>query len=93
MLQKVATIPLLPFSGTDGDERSFALSDIPMSDRLDELEFYFPLRRLAPRDLKNIFSQGGALFPQPLMMGRASGSGRTFPFSWNGSTLIRHGDL
>jgi exodeoxyribonuclease V beta subunit len=53
MLRKVLSAPLLP------GRRDFTLSRLTMKDRLSELEFYFPLRRITPEILKEIFVQPG----------------------------------
>ncbi len=51
MVDKVLTVPL----GLRG--RSFSLSQISRKDRLNELEFYFPLKTISPGVLKSIFAQ------------------------------------
>ncbi len=61
MLGKVVTVPLLPFTGVS--EASFCLASLAPGDRLNELEFYFPLNRFAPRDLQNIFARAGVALP------------------------------
>jgi exodeoxyribonuclease V beta subunit len=43
-------------NGSDSTHESFALSAVSNSERLNEVEFYFPLHRLAPEDLKSVFS-------------------------------------
>jgi exodeoxyribonuclease V beta subunit len=58
MIGRVASSPLQP--GLKGP----ALSSIGKEDRLNELEFYFPLNRLTPDTLKKTFSQCG-MSPYP----------------------------
>jgi exodeoxyribonuclease V beta subunit len=48
MVDKVLKVPL------DPEEKDFRLSSIRMEDRLNELEFYFPLRILAPETVGRI---------------------------------------
>lgn len=55
MIQKVLSVPLIP--GNMG----FTLSHVQNEDRLNELEFYFPLKFITPGDLQNIFET----FPDP----------------------------
>lgn len=50
MIQKVLSTPL------DPDRRALTLSRIQNKDRLNELEFYFPLKPLSPNMLKGIFA-------------------------------------
>ena len=50
MIRRVLDVPLLP--GGDG----FTLSSIPMKDRLSELEFYFPLKSITPKKLREVLS-------------------------------------
>ena len=50
MIQRVLTVPLEP----DGSD--FTLSRIGNRDRLNELEFYFPLKLITPKMLKDIFA-------------------------------------
>jgi exodeoxyribonuclease V beta subunit len=49
MIQKVLSVSLEPFRDT------FTLSCIGTGDRLNELEFYFPLKSTSPKELKNVF--------------------------------------
>jgi exodeoxyribonuclease V beta subunit len=58
MIRSVVTVPLLPH--TNG----FTLSAVQKEDRLNELEFYFPLNRLTPDTLQNIFALKG-ISPHP----------------------------
>ena len=53
MIGSVVTTPLYP-----GINR-LKLSAINKEDRLSELEFYFPLNRLTPDTLRNIFKESG----------------------------------
>ena len=52
-IQNVISLPL------KGNGSNFILSSIPNSDRLHELEFYFPLASISPRKLKSIFIECG----------------------------------
>jgi len=52
-IQNVVSIPL---SGKNGE---FTLSAVSSRDRLNELEFYFPLAAISPKRLKRIFSDCG----------------------------------
>ena len=52
-IQNVVSLPL------KGNGGNFTLSSIPKSDRLHELEFYFPLASISPRKLKSIFIECG----------------------------------
>jgi exodeoxyribonuclease V beta subunit len=49
MIQKVLSIPLEP------SHETFTLSRIGSKDRLNELEFYFPLKSISPRKLNRVF--------------------------------------
>lgn len=49
MIQKVLSVPLEP------GERDLLLCRVRNQDRINELEFYFPLRSIAPRRLGDIF--------------------------------------
>jgi exodeoxyribonuclease V beta subunit len=51
MIQKVLSIPLEP------SHETFTLSRIGSKDRLNELEFYFPLKSISPRTLKRVFGR------------------------------------
>jgi len=51
MIQKVLSIPLEP------SHETFTLSRIGSNDRLNELEFYFPLKSISPRTLKRVFGR------------------------------------
>jgi exodeoxyribonuclease V beta subunit len=59
MLQNVAACPL-PMLAASGADRTptLALSQIPQSARLNELEFYFPLQMLSREKLSAIFGKG-----------------------------------
>jgi exodeoxyribonuclease V beta subunit len=50
MIRRVLTVPLKP------DKSGFTLSRIGNQDRLNELEFYFPLKSITPKMLKDIFA-------------------------------------
>jgi len=52
----IRNVVALPLPGSDGE---FTLSSIPKQDRLNEMEFYFPLALISPRKLKKIFSDCG----------------------------------
>ncbi|MFH0813982.1 MAG: exodeoxyribonuclease V subunit beta [Pseudomonadota bacterium] len=59
MITKVLSVPLNP------DRKDFTLSRIPTTDRISELEFYFPLQPISPEKLKNIFlTYGGLELPE-----------------------------
>lgn len=60
MLQRVRTVSL------PGSEERFSLSDIGMRDRLNELEFYFPLRHLTPASLRAVFQNAATDLPHDL---------------------------
>jgi len=67
MIQNVLSVPLDP--GHD----DFTLSRVQNDDRLNELEFYFPLNRISPKNLKEIFARyAGDGFPEdfPEYLGR-----------------------
>ena len=49
-------------------ENSFTLADIPMANRLNELEFFLPLKRISPERLREAF----APFPGMLLGSEAS---------------------
>ena len=53
MLRRLVSLPL----GRDGEV--FTLSQTGKLDRLNELEFYFPLKPVTPQKLKNIFADYG----------------------------------
>ena len=59
LLRKVADMPLFPFHGSGIVREPFTLSALSGRERLNEMEFYFPLRRLASEDLKSVFSLHG----------------------------------
>jgi exodeoxyribonuclease V beta subunit len=52
MLDKVLRVPL------DPERQDFCLSRVKMEDRLNELEFYFPLKALPPEALRRILARG-----------------------------------
>jgi exodeoxyribonuclease V beta subunit len=52
MVDKVLRVPL------DPEHQNLCLSQIRMEDRLNELEFYFPLKSLAPDTVRRILSRG-----------------------------------
>jgi len=49
MIKKVLAVSLHP------DQKDLTLSSIPESNKVSELEFYFPLQTLSPEKLKNLF--------------------------------------
>jgi len=51
MIQNVLSVPL------DPGRRDFTLSRIRNQDRLNELEFYFPLKSISPKKLESIFAK------------------------------------
>ncbi|MBW1887003.1 MAG: exodeoxyribonuclease V subunit beta, partial [Deltaproteobacteria bacterium] len=51
MIRKVLSIPL------DPENRHFTLSQIKNEDRLNELEFYFPLKRISPKSVKRVMTK------------------------------------
>ncbi len=51
MIHKVLSVPLEP------ERNDFTLSHIPSQDRLNELEFYFPLKSISTKKLNNIFAE------------------------------------
>jgi len=53
MIKKVLSVPLHP------DQKDLTLSSIPESNKVSELEFYFPLQTLSSEKLKNIFLKYG----------------------------------
>jgi exodeoxyribonuclease V beta subunit len=55
MIGKVLTVPL------DPDIRDLRLSRIRNENRLNELEFYFPLKSISPKKLKSIFAKHSGL--------------------------------
>jgi len=55
MIQSVLSVPLEP------DNKDFTLSKIRNKDRLNELEFYFPLNHISPAKLRTIFQKHGNL--------------------------------
>ncbi len=59
MVKNVLSVPL------SGENGSFKLSHIQNEKRLNELEFYFPLKKLTPMRLKKVFENAGikGLFP------------------------------
>ncbi len=59
MIQRVLSVPLEP------DNKDFTLSKIRNKDRLNELEFYFPLNHISPAKLSNLFRKNAdILVPQ-----------------------------
>jgi len=53
MIKKVLSVPLHP------DQKDLTLSSLPASNKVSELEFYFPLQTLSSEKLKNIFLKYG----------------------------------
>ena len=66
MVDKVLRVPL------DPEEQNFCLSSVRMEDRLNELEFYFPLKSLAPVTVGKILARGDPHRAVPEKMGRLS---------------------
>ncbi len=55
MVQRVITTPL----PAEGGQKSILLSDIPNSTRINEMEFFFPLRTVTPNILRNAYMETG----------------------------------
>ena len=55
MTNKVLSVPLLE------DRSDLVLSSIKWKDRINEMEFYFPLKRVTPQKLKKIFADYGGI--------------------------------
>lgn len=55
LLQKVADMPLPAYNISGIADETFTLSAIAAEERINELEFYFPLRRLELEDLNEFF--------------------------------------
>jgi exodeoxyribonuclease V beta subunit len=55
MIQKVLSVPL------DPAKKDFTLSRIQNKDRRNELEFYFPLKSISPKELKGLFAKHAGL--------------------------------
>jgi exodeoxyribonuclease V beta subunit len=66
MVGKVLTVPL------DPEQQDFRLSRVRMEDRLNELEFYFPLKVLAPETVGKILAGGNLRQEIPETMERLS---------------------
>ena len=69
VVRKVLSVPLEP------GRNDFFLSRIPNCDRLNELEFYFPLRLVTPADLEKTWAKSGrpeGLVGAPEQIGRLS---------------------
>jgi exodeoxyribonuclease V beta subunit len=67
MIENVISTPLLKH------RKDFVLSSISREDRINEMEFYFPLRSITPEKLKNIFNErGGVDVPSdvPIRLGK-----------------------
>jgi exodeoxyribonuclease V beta subunit len=65
MIQQLRTVPLKP------GRKDFTLSSIPLQKRLNELSFFFPLSRVGPERIKQVFAQNAgsrfsARFPEQL---------------------------
>jgi exodeoxyribonuclease V beta subunit len=58
MLARLLRVPL------GGPEKPFSLGDIPMADRLNELEFFLPLARISPERLRDAFVGFPGLLPK-----------------------------
>lgn len=63
MIQKVVSVPL------DPGREDFALSRVRNKERLNELQFYFPLKSISPEELQGLFAG----------YGRAGAAGTGFP--------------
>lgn len=62
LLGKVVTAPFVPFAeGKELAAAPFTLSAVAQTARLNELEFYFPLKRITLSDLKRLFQDTGLL--------------------------------
>jgi exodeoxyribonuclease V beta subunit len=53
-INKVLSMPLAP------ESQGLSLSAIPNEDRLNELEFYFPLKPISPETLRDLFGEDSA---------------------------------
>ncbi|MBU0988357.1 MAG: exodeoxyribonuclease V subunit beta [Proteobacteria bacterium] len=51
MIQNVLRTPLMP------DDAALTLSSIQCEDRINEMEFYFPLKPVAPQQIKTVFNK------------------------------------
>jgi exodeoxyribonuclease V beta subunit len=67
MIQKVLHVPLKK------DTPGFCLSRIPQGQRLNELEFYFPLKSVSPERLGGLFSSYGSSLTYGDISGRIGG--------------------
>ncbi|MEZ4529129.1 MAG: exodeoxyribonuclease V subunit beta [Desulfobacterales bacterium] len=54
MIENVLSVPL------EADRADFTLSRIPCSERMNELEFYFPMKTLSPAMLQTVFETWGS---------------------------------
>ncbi|MDO8785827.1 MAG: 3'-5' exonuclease, partial [Syntrophales bacterium] len=63
MIRRVVSLPLDPDYHGGGGGGSFTLSAIPQKERLQELEFYFPLKHISPETLRGIFAASGRTAP------------------------------
>ncbi len=57
MLESVCTIPL------DGAKENLRLSQLSAGQRINEMEFYFPLKSISPQTLRTLFSETAADLP------------------------------
>ena len=79
-LRKLVTLPLRLFvepAGTAGG--TFRLAEVAGACRLNELEFYFPLRRLTGADLQDIFGKAGYDLPFAAPAGRDDRRAPVYP--------------
>jgi len=53
MVLRVLSVPL------EGDQQAFALQSIDKADRLNEFEFNFPIKKITPKGLSDIFFKNG----------------------------------
>jgi len=51
MIEKVLSVPIIP------GNKDFTLSRLPNQDRLNELEFYFPLKSVRPKEIGTLFKK------------------------------------
>jgi exodeoxyribonuclease V beta subunit len=51
LIQRVTSVPLLP------GHKDFVLAAVPCENRINEMEFYFPLNATRPQDIKRIFAE------------------------------------
>jgi exodeoxyribonuclease V beta subunit len=61
LLSMVKKVTGTPFPLFPGEKRVLSLSQIPSPDRRNEVEFYFPLRRISGEDLARVFRKGAVM--------------------------------